>query len=49
MKEDKLYQVLELYNEAMVDSYKPLEKEWTNVNKVDSKIVKIKKLIVRPD
>ena len=27
MKEDKLYQVLELYNEAMVDSYKPLEKE----------------------
>ena len=27
MKDDKLYQVLELYNEAMVDSYKPLEKE----------------------
>ena len=24
---DKLYQVLELYNETMVDSYKPLEKE----------------------
>lgn len=27
MKDDKLYQTLELYNEAMVEAYKPLEQE----------------------